>query len=287
MQSMEIEYIRQFALLAKECHFQSAADMLYISQSTLSKHVAALEKELGQKLFHRTTRQVELTDFGREFLPYAEKIIGVMNDCETSLIARYQQTGPSLRVGVSPFVSVSRLMAGKMRCMETVPEIASMVFTETASDQLRSGLLSGRFQLVIDGIGPLWEEPAFAAVPYMQDHLVALLPRTQPLAAGETVSLHELSSLPYIHLYTETDTSPFLSEPVVVADTVPQALRAVADGQGFTILPWARVRNHLPENVCALRLVPSPELQFSAYYLRTAQRSDALNALLKDLIRSE
>ena len=66
---MEIEYIRQFALLARDCHFQSAADELFISQSTLSKHIAALEKELGQKLFHRTTRQVELTDFGRAFLP--------------------------------------------------------------------------------------------------------------------------------------------------------------------------------------------------------------------------
>ena len=287
MLSMEIEYIRQFALLAKECHFQSAADMLYISQSTLSKHVAALEKELGQKLFHRTTRQVELTDFGREFLPYAEKIIGVMNDCETSLIARYQQTGPSLRVGVSPFVSVSRLMAGKMRCMETVPEIASMVFTETASDQLRSGLKSGRFQLVIDGTGPLWEDASFSAIPYMTDHLAVLIRRDHPLAQEENTSLHELSSLPYIHMYTETDVSPFLPEPALVADTVPQALRAVAEGAGFTILPFARIQKHLPDNVCALTLAPSPELQFNAYYLRTAQRSDALSALLKDMIRSE
>ena len=142
---MDIEYIRQFALLAKDCHFQSAADKLFINQSTLSKHIAVLEKELGQKLFHRTTRQVELTDFGRDFLPYAEKIIGVMNDCETNILAKYKKTGPSLHVGVSPFVSVSRLMEGKMACLETAPEIETMIFTETSSEQLRSGLKSGRF----------------------------------------------------------------------------------------------------------------------------------------------
>ena len=284
---MEIEYIRQFALLARDCHFQSAADELFISQSTLSKHIAALEKELGQKLFHRTTRQVELTDFGRAFLPYAEKIIGVMNDCETNLIAPCQKAGPSLHVGVSPFVSVSRLMEGKMACLDTVPSIETMVFTETSSEQLRKGLKSGRFHLVIDGIGPMWEDAAFAAVPYMQDHLCVLVNRTYPLAHQETVSPHELESLPYIHLFTETDTSPFLSEPVLIADTVPQTLRAVAEGQGFTILPYARVRKHLPENVIALRLVPSPELHFSAYYLRHVRRDEALNALLRYLLKNE
>ena len=241
---------------------------------------------MGQKLFHRTTRQVELTDFGRAFLPYAEKIIGVMNDCETNLIAPCQKAGPSLHVGVSPFVSVSRLMEGKMACLDTVPSIETMVFTETYSEQLRKGLKSGRFQLVIDGIGPMWEDAAFAAVPYMQDHLCVLVNRTYPLAHQETVSPHELESLPYIHLFTETDTSPFLSEPVLIADTVPQTLRAVAEGQGFTILPYARVRKHLPENVIALRLVPSPELHFSAYYLRHVQRGEALNALLKYLLKN-
>ena len=162
-----------------------------------------------------------------------------------------------------------------------------MVFTETSSEQLRKGLKSGRFQLVIDGIGPMWEDAAFAAVPYMQDHLCVLVNRTYPLAHKETVSPHELESLPYIHLFTETDTSPFLSEPVLIADTVPQTLRAVAEGQGFTILPYARVRKHLPENVIALRLVPSPELHFSAYYLRHVQRGEALNALLRYLLKNE
>ena len=103
--------------------------------------------------------------------------------------------------------------------------------------------------------------------------------------SGEFIA-HELESLPYIHLFTETDTSPFLSQPVLIADTVPQTLRAVAEGQGFTILPYARVRKHLPENVIALRLVPSPELHFSAYYLRHVQRGEALNALLRYLLKN-
>ncbi|MBQ9309111.1 MAG: LysR family transcriptional regulator, partial [Clostridia bacterium] len=181
---METEYLRQFALLAKECHFQTAADLLYISQSTLSKHIAALEKELGEPLFYRTTRQVSLTPFGEKMLPYAEKIIGIVNACESELLSKYKQEVPGLHVGVSPFVSISRLMAAKMHCEGLAPDKGNMVFTETASLQLREGLRSGRFQMVIDGNGPEWEQEEIASVPYAKDYLCALLHEKQDLSAN-------------------------------------------------------------------------------------------------------
>ena len=280
---MDTEYLKQFALLARECHFQTAADLLYISQSTLSKHIASLEKELGQPLFYRTTRQVELTDFGRRFLPYADKIIGVVHACETELIAPFREQNPSLSVGVSPFASIRRLMEAKQACQTEFPETADLVFTETSSSQLRKGLKTGHYQVVIDGIGPHWEQPDFAAVPYMRDHLCVLLHEGQPLSQRSSLSLHELEALPYIHLYTETDISPMLPDPFLTLDTVPQTLRAVEEGKGFSILPFERVIKHLPSHVRAIRLTPSPELRFNAYYLRMTPRSDALSALLKYL----
>ena len=277
---METEYLRQFALLAKECHFQTAADLLYISQSTLSKHIAALEKELGEPLFYRTTRQVSLTPFREKMLPYAEKIIGIVNACESELLSKNRLEAPGLHVGVSPFVSISRLMAAKMYCEGLSPELGNMVFTETASLQLREGLRKGRFQMVIDGSGPEWEQEDFASVPYITDHLCALLHEDQPLAFRESVSLHELEGLPYVHLYNEGQTSPLLCEPVLVCDTVPQTLGRVSEGMGYTILPFGRIKRHLPANVRAVRLIPSPELRFHVYYLRQAVRSDMMKEML-------
>ena len=270
---METEYLKQFALLAKECHFQTAADLLYINQSTLSKHIAALEKELGGQLFYRTTRQVSLTPFGEKMLPYAEKIIGIVNACESELLAKNRQEASGLHVGVSPFVSISRLMAAKMHCQGSVPELGSMVFTETGSLQLRDGLRRGRFQMVIDGNGPEWEQEDIASIPYAVDYLCAVLQDGQALACRESVALHELEGLPYIHLFTETQVSPLLCEPELVCDTVPQALGRVSEGKGYTILPFGRIKRHLPSNVRAVRLTPSPELRFLVYYLRQAPKS--------------
>lgn len=77
---MDLNYIKEFVLLANINNFQEAADSLYISQSTLSRHIQTLEKELQNKLFDRTTRTVRLSEFGRFFLPYAQDMICIEQD---------------------------------------------------------------------------------------------------------------------------------------------------------------------------------------------------------------
>ena len=174
-------------------------------------------------------------------------------------------------------------MEGKKQCLPACPDLAGMIFTETDSAHLREGLRSGRFQMVMDGTGSQWEEEDFAALPYMQDHLCAVLPQSHALARAETVSLSDFSgtdTLGYIHLFTETIISPLLPEPILIADTVPQVLMAVRDGKGFSLLPYQRVKNHLPEGVCTVRLSPSPVLHFVVYTLRKAAKTDAQAVLM-------
>jgi DNA-binding transcriptional LysR family regulator len=71
---MEINYLREFVVLAQTGNFMEAADLRYCSQSTLSKHIQNMESELGVPLFDRTTRKVALSTFGQLFLPYAKQI---------------------------------------------------------------------------------------------------------------------------------------------------------------------------------------------------------------------
>ena len=71
---MNTEYLKEFVVLAETKNFWEASDRLYMNQSTLSKHIKSLENELGVDLFLRTTRRVELTNYGQTFLPYAKSI---------------------------------------------------------------------------------------------------------------------------------------------------------------------------------------------------------------------
>lgn len=82
---MELSYIKEFIVLAEYKNFSKAAEELYISQPTLSKHIQAMERELGGKLFNRSTHGVSLTEFGELFLPFAIRISDVQNEYESVL----------------------------------------------------------------------------------------------------------------------------------------------------------------------------------------------------------
>jgi len=62
---MEIEFLREFIVLSETCSFQEASERLYITNSTLSKHIQKMEAEIGHPLFERSTRRVTLTEMGR------------------------------------------------------------------------------------------------------------------------------------------------------------------------------------------------------------------------------
>lgn len=72
---MDIEYIKRFIAVSQCLNFSKAADMLFISQPTLSHSITNLEKKLGAPLLVRNTKSVKLTRAGELFLPAAIKIV--------------------------------------------------------------------------------------------------------------------------------------------------------------------------------------------------------------------
>ena len=82
---MQIDYIKEFIILAEIGNFLEAADHLFMSQSTLSRHIKSLEDDLGTPLFDRTTRKVSLNEYGHLFLPYAREISKIQYNYTTEL----------------------------------------------------------------------------------------------------------------------------------------------------------------------------------------------------------
>lgn len=84
---MEMKYSKEFVTLANSKNFMQAAEDLFMAQSTLSKHIQFLERDCGHKLFHRNTRNIELTRFGKAYLPYAEEIVRTEEKCNAELLS--------------------------------------------------------------------------------------------------------------------------------------------------------------------------------------------------------
>ncbi|MBQ3302799.1 MAG: LysR family transcriptional regulator [Eggerthellaceae bacterium] len=72
---MNIDYIREFIVLAETLNFTKAASRLYCSQPALSKHIAAIEHELGAELVERGEGRVALTPIGSIYLDEARRIV--------------------------------------------------------------------------------------------------------------------------------------------------------------------------------------------------------------------
>lgn len=89
---MNIEVLRNFISLSKYSSFSALANDLSISQSTLSHQISQLEDEIGNiKLIDRTTRSFKLTQEGKIFLAYAQKIIDLYDSCKQELL-EYSKT---------------------------------------------------------------------------------------------------------------------------------------------------------------------------------------------------
>lgn len=79
---MSTEELKTFIFLSKVKNFTLAAEQLFIAQSTVTNRISELEKEVGKRLFSRNPKNVSLTEEGKIFLKYAERIIELQ---ETSI----------------------------------------------------------------------------------------------------------------------------------------------------------------------------------------------------------
>ena len=83
---MELRTLSYFLAVAREQNMTEAANVLHVTQPTLSRQIADLEDELGKKLFTRTSRNTLLTEDGIHLRQRAEEILALVNQTEDELL---------------------------------------------------------------------------------------------------------------------------------------------------------------------------------------------------------
>src|SRR5690242_2909531 len=103
----QLECMRVFVSVAELGGFAPASRRLRISPPAVTRAVAALEERIGARLFHRTTRVVRLTDAGTRFLADSKRILGELEEAESSAAGMHAELRGELSV-------TSSLMFGRM-----------------------------------------------------------------------------------------------------------------------------------------------------------------------------
>lgn len=266
---MELNYLREFVILARNCHFQEAAAELFISQSSLSKHIKAIEAELGQELFNRSTRKVELSDFGKAFLPYATKIAEIQQNYNQNLLQKEDSRRKHVCIGISELVTLYNMQDLLVDFSIHRPEYKIEII-DLDDAPLHEVLGKGKCDLVIAPEEVGRDLSDHCSLPYTRDTLVAILPIEHPLASASQVSVDQLRGSQFIQL-GRTNLLHLLDPTYSVSYTVSRSsalMRLIARGAGVGIITKNYARYTNPSDVCVVPIVPETILQMNIYYLK-------------------
>lgn len=197
---MNINYFKEFVILAETKNYLEAAEILYISQSSLSKHIKSMENELGIILFDRTSRSVELTKIGEMLLPYANSIMNSQLEYTEMLQNELDDVRGQVTIGSIPAIAQYGITDLLVDYKKTYPQYMIKIF-EYENHKLIESLRQKQCDLIfVRDFESAINEEEFVKIPYLTDRMVALLPQNHPLAQAEIIRLEQLRDEPFIQL---------------------------------------------------------------------------------------
>ena len=141
---MEIRTLRYFLAVAREENMTRAAEILHVTQPTLSKQLKSLEEELGKKLFTRHSFSIKLTDEGILLRDRAEDLVQMADKIEQEFLSLDDITGGELYFGLAESYQIKYLARAIKVFKEQYPSLHYHITsgdTEQIADKLDKGLL--------------------------------------------------------------------------------------------------------------------------------------------------
>ena len=286
---MELRRLRYFVVVAEEQNFSRAAERLRMAQPPLSDQIKRLEKELGVRLFDRTSRGARLTAAGRLLLVEARRILAQVD--RTSEMVRRVGNGEvgRLTLGFVPSASNAVLPPLLREFRERYPDV-QLFLQEMNPDRLVQGLYEGSIDASFFYLP--FEDATLAHRPVSREPLVVALPETHALSGEEEVDLRDLAGEPFVlparygmpglhgQVMEACRESGFAPEAVQKEVWLMQTIVGlVAGGLGVALVP-ASLRNFLRKGV-VYRTVRglSPTVEMGVAW-RREEESPVLHAFL-------
>ncbi len=284
---MNFEQLKIFLTVVELRSFTRAAESMYISHSTTSRNVSALEESLGVRLLQRDNRSVRLTPAGEVLVREADKLLKRVEEVESAV--RSAGLGRAGKLSVAGAELHTHPVWERLQAFcRMYPDVDMAVYAapvRSAWEQVRTGEVD--MALVFSYCLPD-EIPEFRVETVSREHFCAVLPAGHPLAERQHLQMGALLGHPLWTVPTEdADAARFLTgrnallrsfREVRTAPTMESLLLRLGGGSGLALLPAPLAREHCRD--FAVRPVEDLDSEFD---LQLVWRRDCLKPSLPRL----
>lgn len=257
---MTLNQLRYFQTIARLQHYRQAAEILNISQPSLSRSMASLEDELGLLLFEKEGRGVILTKYGRMFLEYVNRILDEY-DSAIYKMKSLSNYGGRIDIGyVFPLANYYIPHTVRSFLNQKENKNVTFSFNQHHTGHIIQCLKDDRYD--VGFCAYVDHEPDIEFIPILKQEMVILTPVDHPLAHEESVSLQELTRYPVIGYdrfsglgdYTTQLYRRLGMKPDIICECPDEnAIKAMV-AENFGIALTARVDTLNSSDVCILKL---------------------------------
>jgi DNA-binding transcriptional LysR family regulator len=294
MNNFDRRQLRYFVAVAEELHFGRAARRVHISQPPLSQQIAALEQDLGVKLFVRSKRKVEITAAGLQFLKDARAILEDMQRARQRVRAAAEGKTGILRIGLNYTAPLNPLLSRIMRRFGQLHPGVQLELHENTSAKQLDGLY--RHTLDLCFIWPTRDDASseISLRPLSRDPLRLVMGDEHDLAHKKNIDAKDLRNFPLYLTARQTRTEFFDAlleaclksgfEPDIRTNVIqmPFILNVAVASGGLAFLPEFLTRIRPPGTLFRpCRFLPSSSLIMP---LSLAYRARDASPLVKNFL---
>lgn len=243
--NLTLRQLRAFAAVAEAGSFTGAARELHLTQSALSVLVRELEREVGVQLLDRHTRQVQLSEAGREFLPSVHRLLGELNAAVAGVTDLRDKKKGVLRLAAPQLMACTLMPQVIAAFRARYPEV-EVRLADTLPEQLLAGVSAGDAELAVGQ--DVEVDEAIARRTLFRDRHWLICPPDHPFARRRAVRWAELGPWTFIAPTRDfrgriapelaADARALLQRPgTQEVSYMTTALGMVAAGQGLTVCP--------------------------------------------------
>lgn len=280
---MDTVQLETFLLLSKLKNFTRTAEHLFVAQSTVTNRINELEQELGQTLFSRERKRVELTEAGNHFLTYAHRILELENSAKKELntSSLYQS---QLRIGTTNTMYECFIQKAASQFIQEDTSVSASISLGHSLDLLRK-LQDGVLDIAFTYL-PLKKPGYICKALHTEDLLLVTRSDHKEYTGG--IHRSDLPNTYYLFCnFALQEVGQFIRElfpeyyqfPFEI-DNSTKLPRYILEGLGYTFLPHSLVKDYLNQGkMSSIDLLDFEPPRITGYYILKEETESVITFL--------